>query len=212
MNKFSFETINNFDKHISGSILGYEILHNLIVNISSFFIKKNTTPIDLGCTSGMLIEIIEQKYNCKCIGFDITDKQFKKGFDLRLQDITDINFNIPKTNLIFSIFTLQFIELSKRIQVLKNIYNSLEKNGCLIICEKEIAKNGIIQECFTFSNYDYKKNNFTNDEILKKEVDLRNIMNPLQSNDNIELLKKAGFKTIETFFQSLNFKGYICIK
>ena len=29
---------------------------------------------------------------------------------------------------------------------------------------------------------------------------------------NIILLKKAGFKTIEPFFQSLNFKGYICIK
>ena len=212
MNDFSFETVNNFDKHISSSILGYEILHALIENISSFFIKKNTVPVDLGCTSGKLIKIIENKYNCKCIGFDITDKQFLKGFDLRRQDITDINFKIPETNLIFSIFTLQFIEFSKRLELLKKIYNSLEKNGCLILCEKEIAKNGMIQECFTFSNYDYKKNNFTEIEILKKEKVLRNIMNPLQSNDNLDLLKKAGFKITETFFQSLNFKGYICIK
>jgi hypothetical protein len=37
-------------------------------------------------------------------------------------------------------------------------------------------------------------------------------MNPLESEDNIKLLKESGFKTIEPFFQSLNFKGYLCKK
>ena len=50
------------------------------------------------------------------------------------------------------------------------------------------------------------------DEILKKEHDLRSIMNPLQTGENILLFKKAGFKVVEPFFQSLNFKGYICKK
>ena len=48
--------------------------------------------------------------------------------------------------------------------------------------------------------------------ILNKENDLRSIMNPLESLYNIELFKKAGFKIIEPFFQSLNFRGYICKK
>lgn len=65
---------------------------------------------------------------------------------------------------------------------------------------------------FTFSNYENKRKTFTSDEILDKEKDLRSIMNPVTQQDNIELLKKAGFKTIEPFFQSLNFKGYICKK
>jgi hypothetical protein len=37
-------------------------------------------------------------------------------------------------------------------------------------------------------------------------------MNSLESEENIKLFKKAGFKTIEPFFQSLNFKGYLCKK
>ena len=37
-------------------------------------------------------------------------------------------------------------------------------------------------------------------------------MNSLNANQNLELLKKAGFKKIEPFFQSLNFKGYLCRK
>lgn len=211
-NNFDFSTIKDFDNHISNSIQGYDLLHTLILNISSFFIKNKIIPIDLGCTSGKLIESIEKKYNCKCIGYDITDNNFINGLDLRVQDITDVNFLIPETNLIFSIFTLQFIDYNKRLEVLKKVYNSLYKNGGFIFCEKEICKNGIIQEVFTFSNYSNKLNKFTAEEVLKKENDLRSIMNVLESNDNIELLKKSGFKTIEPFFQSLNFKGYICKK
>ena len=210
--KFSFDTIKEFDNHISTSIYGYNILHNLIVNISSFFIKQDTIPIDLGCTTGKLIKTIQETYSCKCIGFDITDNNFIEGLDLRIQDITDVNFEIPETNLIYSIFTIQFIEYNKRLPLLKKIYKSLYDNGCLIICEKEIAKSGIIQECFTFSNYQYKKNSFEPSEILSKENDLRKLMNSLESGENVKLLRKAGFKTIEPFFQSLNFKGYLCKK
>lgn len=212
MSKFSFETIKNFDNHISNSILGYEILHQLIINISSFFIKTNTIPVDLGCTTGRLLKAIEDNYNCKTIGFDITDKQFIAGLDLRIADITSDGFDIPETNIIYSVFTLQFIAYNKRLGILHKIYNSLNKNGAFIFCEKEICTNGIIQEVFTFSNYQYKQGSFTNDEILGKEKDLRVIMNSLEGKENIYLLKKAGFKIIEPFFQSLNFKGYICKK
>ena len=211
-NKFDFSTIKDFDNHISNSIQGYDVLHSLILNISSFFIKKNVVPIDLGCTSGLLIKAIQNKYNCKCIGYDITDNNFIEGYDLRLADLTDNNFLIPETNLIFSVFTLQFIDYKYRLNILKKVYNSLYKNGAFIYCEKEICSNGIIQEVFTFSNYSNKRNNFSAEEILNKESDLRNIMNPLECKDNIELLKNSGFKIIEQFFQSLNFKGYICKK
>lgn len=212
MNNFNFDTVKDFDNHISNSIAGYDLLHSLIINISSFFIKNNTIPVDLGCTSGKLINAIENKYKCKCIGYDITDAQFIKGLDLRKKDISSPDFLIPETNLIFSVFTLQFIDYNKRLDILKKVYNSLYTNGAFIFCEKEICNNGIIQEVFTFSNYQNKRKSFTPEDILNKEYDLRKIMNSLESSQNIELLKKAGFKTIEPFFQSLNFKGYLCKK
>jgi tRNA (cmo5U34)-methyltransferase len=212
VSKFSFDTVTDFDNHISGSIFGYSVLHSLIINISSFFIKNGTTPVDLGCTSGKLLKAVRDVYGCDVIGYDITPAQFIEGLDLRVQDITSSDFIIPDTNIIYSVFTLQFIDYSKRLDVIKKAYKALYKNGAFIFCEKEICANGIIQEVFTFSNYQYKKSVFTSDEILAKEYDLRSIMNTLESKDNIELLKKAGFSTIEPFFQSLNFKGYLCKK
>jgi tRNA (cmo5U34)-methyltransferase len=212
VSKFSFDTVSDFDNHISGSIFGYSVLHSLIINISSFFLKNGTIAVDLGCTSGKLLKAVRDAYGCPVIGYDITPAQFIEGLDLRVQDITHPDFEIPDTNLIYSVFTLQFIDYAKRIDVLKKIHKSLYKNGCFIFCEKEICSSGTIQEVFTFSNYQYKQAAFTSDEILSKEYDLRRIMNSIESKDNIELLRESGFTIIEPFFQSLNFKGYLCKK
>jgi hypothetical protein len=70
----------------------------------------------------------------------------------------------------------------------------------------------MIQEIFTFSNYDYKKNQFSPNEILSKEIDLRKLMNPLSEGENYKILNKLGFRNVTLFFQSLNFKGFLCIK
>ena len=214
MNKFSFNTVKDFDNHINNSIKGYDLLDYLILNLCSFFTKDETVVIDLGCTTGRLIDKINKKYNSKCIGYDIIDNQFIKETNCELlkKDISNIDFTLPKANIILSIFTLQFIDINKRLEILKKIYSSLNINGAFIFCEKEICNDGVIQECFTFSNYDNKKQSFTAEEILGKEVDLRKLMNNLNSKQNIELLKESGFNVIEPFFQSLNFKGYICRK
>lgn len=211
MSEFSFSTIENFDNHISNSIAGYDILHELIINISSFFANKDSTVIDLGCTSGKLLNKINIKYHSKVIGYDIIRNNFIDGVDLRVQDITDKDFIIPDNNLTYLIFTLQFIDVDKRKLILDKVLNSLLPGGALIICEKELSQIGIMQEIFTFSNYSYKRNCFTSEEILNKEQDLRKIMRCSIEGTNENLLKDR-FNIVELFFKSLNFKGYLCIK
>lgn len=216
MDKFNFDTVQDFDGHISSSITGYDLLHSLIVNISSFFIKPNTVPVDLGCTTGKLLLLISDKYDVSAIGYDITSKNFQKGTNQKVslleQDITEDGFDIPVTDLILSVFTLQFLDINDRLPLLKKCYKSLNRNGALIVCEKEIAKDGAVQEVFTFSNYDNKRLKFTEKEILEKEVKLRHTMTNLRADENMGMFRQAGFKVIEPFFQSLNFKGYILRK
>lgn len=128
---FSFDTISEFDNHINNSIQGYDLLHSLVLQIVKYFAKPNTTVLDIGCTSGKLINEIAKDSSLNGVGYDITDHNFIDG---------------PAT------------------------------------------------------------------EILNKEKTLRKIMHPLTEAENKAMLKKAGFKVIDTFYQSMNFKGYICIK
>lgn len=214
--KFDFETINDFDHHISSSILGYNMLHSLVVNITGFFINERSVVYDLGCTTGRLLIEINKAYGVDCIGYDITGSNFLKPSSdkvkLNEQDITSNNLVLPKMDLCYLVFTLQFLQIDDRAILLKKIHKSLRPNGVLIVCEKEICKDGVIQEVFTFSNYENKRKEFSEAEILDKEKALRQVMNSLNSDENIKMFKKVGFKIIEPFFQSLNFKGYILRK
>jgi tRNA (cmo5U34)-methyltransferase len=213
--KFNFDTISNFDGHISASIKGYDLLDSLVLNICSFFAKKETTIIDLGCASGRIISRLAEIYpDNQCTGYDITDHNFVAGTRAKLvkQDITASDFYIPAANIILSVFTMQFINFTDRLYVLQKVFASLQKGGVFIFCEKTTNETGIFQEVFTFANYDYKKSSFTPGQILDKEKDLRRIMSCFPSKTNKKWLRLAGFRHVTPFFQSLNFKGWLCMK
>ena len=209
-NNFSFSTIKNFDNHIKDSISNYDILHNLVLQISEFFIKKNSIVYDIGCSTGKLVQELREKSEGVVIGIE-KDKNIIEAEDILNADIRDVVLK-ENSSLILSIFTLQFIDVKHREYILQKIYNSLHIGGALIIAEKTYSENGLIQEIFTFSNYDYKKNNFTSDEILQKEKDIRKIMKPLTEKENIKMFENVGFKKIDVFYKSLNFVGWVLVK
>jgi tRNA (cmo5U34)-methyltransferase len=214
LDKFNFNTINDFDNHISGSILGYDLLYQLIINISSYFANENSVIIDFGCTSGKLINKIAEIYNPNlALGYDITNHNFIQGYAKLIEiDLTKSDLQIPTFDIGYCVFLFQFIDPKKRIDLVNKIYRSLRKGGVLIVCEKEYSRDGQINEIFTFVNYENKINKFTAEEIIKKEHDLRRIMHPFTSTSNVSMLLETGFVDVEPFFQSLNFKGYICKK
>jgi tRNA (cmo5U34)-methyltransferase len=214
LDKFNFNTINDFDNHISGSILGYDLLYQLIINISSYFANENSVIIDFGCTSGKLINKIAEIYKPNlALGYDITNHNFIEGCANLIEiDLTKIDLQIPTFDIGYCVFLFQFIDPKKRIDLVNKIYRSLRKGGVLIVCEKEYSRDGQINEIFTFVNYENKINKFTAEEIIKKEHDLRSIMHPFTSTSNVSMLLETGFVDVEPFFQSLNFKGYICKK
>lgn len=209
-NNFDFSTIKNFDNHIKNSISNYDILHNLVLQISEFFIKKNSIVYDIGCSTGKLVQELREKSEGIIIGIE-KDKNIIEAEDILNADIRDVVLK-ENSSLILSIFTLQFIDVQYRENILQKIYNSLHTGGALIIAEKTYSENGLTQEIFTFSNYDYKKNNFTPEEILQKEKDIRKIMKPLTEKENVKMFENVGFKKIDVFYKSLNFVGWVLVK
>ena len=48
MNKFSFDTIKDFDKHIKDSIPNYDLLFNGVVSLSQYFLDKSAIYYEMG--------------------------------------------------------------------------------------------------------------------------------------------------------------------
>jgi len=220
LESFSFDTIKNFDNHIELSVPNYKHIWELISKMSSYFITPDSNIYDIGCSTSLGLKQLNLNTNIldtHFIGYDISDNMLKgvrqtNNFHILKKDITEPTVKFENASLILSIFTIQFININKRLEILQRIYNGLNYGGAFIISEKVYLSRGEFQDIFTFSYYDFKQESFSNEEIMKKQSDLRFIMKPLTEKENISLFKAAGFKKIETFFQSLNFKAWILIK
>jgi len=214
MKKFDFNTIENFDDHIDKSIPNYNYLIENIIGLSDYFLEKESIVYDLGCSTGKLLRQLSKE--TKKIGIDIAEllpKENDKGnnIEYKNQDLNK-NFKISNASIVYSIFTMQFLKRPCRKDYIKNIYDGLNTGAALILCEKIYQKEGLFQEIIAFTHYDYKCRNFSEKEIIAKERDLRYIMKPDTLEENISMLKAAGFTKITQFWQSYNFIGLIAIK
>lgn len=215
---FSFDTIKDFDKHIELSIPCYADIHIIIDSLLQYFIKDYINIYDIGCSTGALLKRIDSKYrnqNISLIGYDICKKLLSEN-DRRCifinDDVLKEYINFKDADIIFSVFTMCFINLKYRQRLFNKIYSNLNKGGVFIFTDKVYSSNAKIQDIFTFLYYDFKKGNFSFNDILQKEYSLRKIQQPLTDADNVEMLRNAGFKQIDSFWQYFNFKGYLCLK
>lgn len=212
--EFSFDTIQNFDKHILSSIPCYSLIIENIKSFAKYFIQENTNVYDIGCSTGKLLNDLKTDKKITKIGIDKSNNLLPKN----TEDVSFINLDLTENfvfnnaSLILSLFTLQFIPLNKRQNILNNVYNGLNKGGAFIFCEKVYSNNSKIQDIFTFNYYDFKSKTFNYDEIMAKEKDLRSIMFPLSHEENIKMLKEAGFEVYDIFIKHFNFEGIIAIK
>lgn len=212
---------DNFESHVNKSVPFYKLAHKHTIDISNFFLNKGSICYDLGCSTGSLLRELQKKYSKKnlCLkGVDDSSEMIKvakrkSNNKIEFTKSSLENFKFEKNDLIFSLYTLQFVSPSKRQKIYNNIYKSLNQAGGFILFEKIRSPNAKFQDIMNFLYFDYKySQGLTKKEILNKENLLRGVLEPFTDKDNIIFLKKAGFKKIMTIFHYLNFKGYLAIK
>ena len=226
MTKFTFaQSPEGFDNHIENSVRGYTNLWNDIVGMSKYFVEDDTNVIDVGCSSGKMLKAMitqnnEHVPNAKYIGIEI-EEDFAVGHgddlisnewnNLAYENIDARLYPFSNASLVTSIFTLQFMPPKDRARTIKSIYDGLNDGGAFIFSEKGFSCNPKIQDMMTFMYYDYKRQNFSDKEILDKEVQLRHMMKPNTKTELYKMVQDAGFE-IHTFWQNFNFVGVIGLK
>ena len=214
------KVVKEFDNHISKSVPGYIECQNLVSDISVFFIKKNSTIYDIGCSTGTFTKLVYEKNIEKMvnsIAYDISDEMIKyakyKKSKIKFikKNITTVNFK--KSDFISSMYTIQFLHPKDRQVLINKIYKSLNWGGAFVLFEKIRGKDARFQDLLNFLLFDYKKKNKINSkDILLKEKSLRGVMEPYTLKQNISYLKNAGFKDYMTIYQNINFVGILAIK
>ena len=220
--KFSGEMVDNFEKHVAKSVPLYDEGHDLILNISDYFVKNDSICYELGSSAGTLLNKLATKHDfrdSKFIGIEVEKDMVKKANELYqnhnlsfiCDDINTINYE--KSDLFLSYYTIQFIHPKLRQELVNNIYESLNWGGAFIMYEKVRANDARFQDIITSLYTEFKmKQGYNEKEIMSKALSLKGVLEPFSTQGNIDMLKRAGFVDIITIQKYMNFEGFLAIK
>jgi tRNA (cmo5U34)-methyltransferase len=210
---FSFDTITDFDDHIAKSIPNYHLLNDSVRDLATFYAKEDFSIVDLGCSTGKLLESIP--FQGAKLGIDISGNLLPESHDEVQYVQKDLRSfkNLGKTpSLVISLFTLQFLPLADRPNILSLVYDELAEGGAFIWAEKVHEESGELERVMNSAYYDFKRLHFSASEIMKKERDLRPIMQTNTSMRNYIMAENAGFTVGTMFWKFYNFEAWLFVK
>jgi len=215
-----------FDDMLERSIPFYRTVMDGMAQLLACRLPEGATLYDLGSSTGTtLLELTRRlaTKNFRYIGIDnapaMVDKarqksaQFGKSdiIQFRLDDITCCP--LPGASAIICNYTLQFLRPVTRQVFIERLHRELTDGGLLILSEKTISPAGRLNRDFIEMYHAFKKRQgYSELEISAKREALENVLIPFSVDENIALLRNAGFEEIDIFFKWFNFSSIIALK
>ena len=222
---FAGDASKNFDQHVSKSVPLYMMGHDLICDISDYFVQKDSIVYDIGCSTGTLTyrlgEHISTTEGARVIGIDrepdMIDvangkmSQNIRNVELICDDIASVE--LEKADMIVCYYTIQFINPSIRQALIDKFYNSLNWGGALLLFENVRGADARFQDILSGLYLDYKlRQGYSPNDIIGKSRSLKGVLEPFSSRGNTELLERAGFSDVNSVFKYICFEGFLGIK
>ena len=224
--QFNKEVTDVFPNMLSRSIPGYESMRELVYRMARNFVKEGTNVLDIGCSTGISSKLLIKNFGPKC-NFVLTDvsepmiakcrekyaHEIQEGYvNVKYSDLRE-KLPVKGCSLILSCLTIQFTPIEYRQFIFKNIYESLEPGGALVLVEKFIGNSDDIDQVLVKEYYDIKRENqYTEEQIKTKRKSLEGSLVPLTIKMNEQLLNISGFNKVDSFWRYLNFVALIAIK
>ncbi|EJB96462.1 carboxy-S-adenosyl-L-methionine synthase CmoA [Helicobacter pylori] len=224
---FDEKVAHVFDDMLERSIPYYHEMLNLGAYFIAQNLKENIYPkslpkplpkpliYDLGCSTGNFFIALNQQIQqeIELVGIDNSMPMLKKAQE-KLKDFNNVRFEcmdfleveFKEASAFSLLFVLQFVRPMQREVLLKKIYNSLALNGVLLVGEKIMSEDRILDKQMIELYYLYKQNQgYSHNEIAFKREALENVLVPYSLKENIALLESVGFKHVEALFKWVNF-------
>ncbi|WRA80299.1 carboxy-S-adenosyl-L-methionine synthase CmoA [Helicobacter pylori] len=224
---FDEKVAHVFDDMLERSIPYYHEMLDLGAYFIAQNLKENVYPkslpkplpkpliYDLGCSTGNFFIALNQQIqqDIELVGIDNSMPMLKKAQE-KLKDFNNVRFEcmdfleveFKEASAFSLLFVLQFVRPMQREVLLKKIYNSLALNGVLLVGEKIMSEDRILDKQMIELYYLYKQNQgYSHNEIAFKREALENVLVPYSLKENVALLESVGFKHVEAVFKWVNF-------
>lgn len=223
---FSPQVAQVFDDMVSRSVPFYDEMQRMTGEIAAQFGREGTKLYDLGCATGTTLAALDPVLapGIGFVGIDNSQSMLDQAhgklqrlangrvLDLVCADLHD-RPAIENASVVVMTLTLQFVRPLHRERIIRHIFDGMTPNGCLIVFEKLVLSDSLLNRLFIEFYYEMKRRNgYSEVEIAKKREALENVLVPYRVEENMRLLRDAGFRHVEEAFRWYNFCGLIAVK
>jgi tRNA (cmo5U34)-methyltransferase len=225
---FSFtpQVAQVFDDMVSRSVPFYGEMQRMTTELAAQFAQDSTNLYDLGCATGTTLALLDAVVSDKVrfVGIDNAPSMLhqarakldllgsSRSFSLVCADLHD-GPRIENASAVIMTLTLQFVRPLHRERIIREIFEGMTDKGCLIIFEKLVLADSLLNRLFIEFYYEMKRRNGYSDvEITRKREALENVLVPYRVDENVTLLRDAGFRQVDEFFRWYNFCGLLAVK
>ena len=223
---FDEKTAAVFDDMVDRSVPFYGEIQRMISEMAVDFAEPGTTLYDLGCSTATTLLMLDSAIDPSVhfVGVDNSRQMLDKAdakmkarnvtrsYDLIESDLHDYT-GVEDASVVTLVLTLMFIRPLQRERFIERIYRGLRPGGCLLMVEKLTLADSTLNRLFINHYYAYKRrNDYSEIEISRKREALENVLIPYRTEENMQLLRSAGFQAVDEFFRWYNFGGIIAVK
>ncbi len=221
--RFDENVANVFDDMISRSVPLYADVQRAIPRLAGRLEQPSVTVVDLGCSTGASFRSLSDGLpdrNLRLIGVDSSSPMLDKCRK-RLRDLPDhhpvhlvqadlMDYDIPGCHVVLMNYTLQFVPVEKRLDLLTRIRRALRPGGFLLMSEKFSHDDVELDRLLYDLYFDFKRRNgYSELEIARKRDALENVLVPYSVPENQQLLVQAGFGRQELLLKWFNFGTFL---
>lgn len=215
-----------FQDMLERSIPQYEVMRDAVTDLAAAFHQRDTVVLDLGVSRGDALAPVVNRLGAvaRYVGVDVSEpmldaarQRFEPWISSRRMTIEhlDLRRAYPSdfASVTLAILTLQFVPIEYRQRILRNAYEHTLPGGVLIVVEKVLGADAMLDEAMIEIYYRLKASNgYTSEAIERKRLSLEGVLVPVTADWNVDLLRRAGFVHVDSFWRWMNFAGWVAVR
>ena len=224
--EFNKEVARVFDDMLNRSVPFYKESIRRQSQLAEQFYQPGSRIYDLGCSHGNLgIMVLEQfkEKPFKMVAVDSSKPMIEK-YSKRLEKYDNVSridlvcgfledMQIKDASVVLINLTLQFLDMGKRDELIKKIYQGMNPNSILVLTEKIIHASKELNDLqIQFYTAFKLENGYSELEISQKRDALEKVLVPDTIETHENRILNAGFAKFDIWLKWFNFASMMAIK
>jgi tRNA (cmo5U34)-methyltransferase len=221
--RFDANVADGFDDMLSRSVPEYERMRDAVSRFGAPYARLGHV-IDLGASRGEASARLMERvaYPRGPLVLVETSAPMRAALEARFGDSAeildlDLRFGFPslgtlKAGLVLAVLTLQFIPIERRLRVVTDARRVLREEGAMIVVEKVLGETAETDEALVAVHDETKlEAGYSREEIDRNLLALEGVLVPVTARWNEEMLRSAGFRTVECVWRYANFAAWLAL-